>query len=741
MDPIQEKRLALGLLVVVTLVNGVVFWPELSIRLTANDNVSHFTMVQGIVEAVEHGENPLDFWSPECGFGSAVLRTYQPLAHGLVALAYFALLKSVSLATLFAWARYLSILAVPLAFFAMASLLELPPLTAAAAALLSPLIASARGNPLGLEIRSWLIFGVFPQCVATSLLLVTLGLLFQAIRKGRRPAWTGALLGLTCLAHLMYGWMGALTACLLALTPDPGIPRTVRIRRTIVVGSVALALTAFQLVPIVQDSYFMNHARLEPPEKWDSFGAGKVLGWLFTGTLMDVDRLPILSLLSLLGVSLVVWGWWKARKVAPPAAFVLLGAVFWTLVFFGRPTWGPVLPLLGVTADFHLHRVNSFVQIFLLLLAAIGLAAIWRELSRRWHPATAVAATALLLFPLARERASLIADHMNEGAASQAAYDSQRAALDQAVFLVKQRGGRVYSGLLETWGAAFKVGAERVASLLSTLQLPVVGYIPSNSTLTSDLRFDEVNPVDYRVFNVRNLVAPAAPGTPPFLTPAADFGRFRVLDAPGGGYFDLVDVTAAAEITRWSFFDLNDRWLHSEWAAKKQHLWLDLKGGAPLQLPRISSTNPLPPARVPGEDAGTVRNESQTGQVYRAELEVARQCFVLFKMTWHPNWVVYIDGKPRTADMLSPGFLGVPVTPGRHQILCRYQPGNWRACLAMAGFLLVGLIVGVEWRKTAGTPPGKPASDPLETAPKPAPSPRPVEVVRKKRNRDKGRPR
>jgi len=42
------------------------------------------------------------------------------------------------------------------------------------------------------------------------------------------------------------------------------------------------------------------------------------------------------------------------------------------------------------------------------LLAAIGLAAIWRELSRRLHLAAAVGATLLLFYPMVRERGQFL---------------------------------------------------------------------------------------------------------------------------------------------------------------------------------------------------------------------------------------------------------------------------------------------------------------------------------------------
>ena len=76
-----------------------------------------------------------------------------------------------------------------------------------------------------------------------------------------------------------------------------------------------------------------------------------------------------------------------------------------------------------------------------------------------------------------------------------------------------------------------------------------------------------------------------------------------------------------------------------------------------------------------------------------------RPAFVLCRVTWHPNWVAYVDGKPRETVMLSPGFIGVPVSPGQHSILLRYQPGFWKLMLACGGLLLACLMVVAERRR------------------------------------------
>jgi Dolichyl-phosphate-mannose-protein mannosyltransferase len=698
----RETLPALALLLTVLVVNAVGLWPELSIsRVDLNDNVLHFTLVERIVQAVERGENPLDCWSPEWSLGYPVLRTYQPLAHAMVALAYFALGKSVGLMTVFVWVRFLSVVLLPLSFFAAARLMGLRPLTAAAAAMLAPLVST---NFLyGVEYGSytWAGSGLFPQAVGNHFLLITLGLAFYAIRRGRHLALTGALLGLTFLAHLIYGYMGALSVCLLAVMPDAEVARAGRIRRAVMVGGVALLLSAFQLAPLLLDGSNINHSRWEPVWKWDSFGAGEVVKWLFTGKLLDYGRLPVLTLLAFAGAGLFAWNWRKRRPACAAHTFVLWGAAFWTLLFFGRPFWGPLLSMLGVSADMQLHRVIGGAQIFLVLLAAIALGALWRLLSQRWHVAAAVAATLLLLYPMVQERARNLANDGVWGRKNLAAYEVEKQSLEATIAAVKDRGGRGYSGLAAAWGGKFKVGDVPFYAFLSTANVPAVAFLFHAMSLTADImvRFDEWNMSHYRLFNIRTVVAPAGadPVIPPFLVPLGRNGRFRIFEAPGNSYFDLVDVLASVKTTKNNFYDVNDRWLQSDWVMKRAHLRLDRRDDVSPQIARLAPEDALPTLPML-PSAGEVRSEQRNGEVYRAEVEALRPCFALFKMTWHANWKADVDGRPQETRMLTPGFVGVPLTPGRHSIVMRYQPESWKAALGFAGLFGVVLLIAVERR-------------------------------------------
>ena len=700
----REDSLAVLLLLAVLIVNAIGLAPELSIsRVDLNDNVYHFTLVERMVQAIDRGENPLDCWSPEWTLGFPVLRIYQPLAHLLVVLVYFAFGKTISLMTVFVWVRFLSQVLLPLSFFAAARLMGLPRLSAAAAAILAPMVST---NFLyGIEYGSytWAGSGLFPQAVGSHFLLLSLGLAFRAIRRGRQIVLAGAVLGLTFLAHLIYGYMGAISVCLLAAMPDARIPRWTRFRRVVVVGAVALLLSAFQLAPLLLDGSNINHSRWEAVWKWNSFGAGDVLTKLFTGELLDHGRLPVLTLLAFAGAALWIWSWRKRKpefvKNLPEAhAFILLGAAFWTLVFFGRDFWGPLLSLIGVSADMQLHRVIGGAQIFLVLLAAIALAILWRELSRRWSVVAAVLVTAILLTPMVRDRAVNLSNNATWGRKNLQAYAEEKKDLEATIADAKTRGGRAYSGLAASWGGRFKIGDVPFYAFFSEANVPAVAFLYHSMALTSDImvRFDEQNPAHYLLFNIQTVVAPATTDliVPPFLNQIGQHGRFRVFSGLGGSYFEVVDALQTVKTTKNNFYDINDRWLQSNWVIKRIHLLLDWNGDAPAWIPRIAPEDALPQMpllRFPGD----VTSEQRNGETYQAEVDARRLCYALLKMTWHPNWKAYVDGKPVKTAMLSPGFIGVPLTPGHHRVVCRYEPEKWKSALAIAGFLgVILLLVG-----------------------------------------------
>src|SRR5215469_13076756 len=150
---------------------------------------------------------------------------------------------------------------------------------------------------------------------------------------------------------------------------------------------------------------------------------------------------------------------------------------------------------------------------------------------------------------------------------------------------------------------------------------------------------------EYRLFNIKTVIAPVDVLLPNFLSPIVLDGPFRVMAAPGDGYFDVVDVFYAVKSSKQNFYDVNDRWLQSDWVGKRQHLLLDFFGDADKSFAHLDPNRNLPAAPA-FPYPGAILSDGQDGQTYRAQVEAMRQSYVLFKMTWHPNWKALVDGEP-----------------------------------------------------------------------------------------------
>jgi len=689
----RRRIFSIAVVALAVLANAVALRSELAIgRVDLNDNVFHYTLIERMVQAMTSGHNPLDCWSPEWALGHPVLRTYQPLAHLLVSGVYLMLGRVIPLLTLFNWTRFLSVLLLPVSFWGAARLIGLSRTAAAAAAALAPLVST---NFLyGIEYGSftWAGSGLFPQAVATHFLLFAIGVGAVALRTGRRILLAGILVGLTALAHLIYGYIAGLTLLLLVLLPEARGERRQRLARLGGVAGTAILVSAFQILPLLADHAILSHSLWEPVWKWDSFGAGVTLTRLFTGELLDHGRLPVLTALALAGVA--VWAWRRRAGAVAELEFAAAGAALWIAVYFGRPFWGPLLNVLGMSDDMHLHRVIGGAHIFLVLLAGVALAELWDRLPGRGIAAAAI--TLVLFYPMVRERLVYLQHNDAWGRRTLQAYETDKPDLDAAIAAAKSRGGRAYPGLAAGWGGQFKVGDAPVYSFLSTAQVPAVAFLYHSMALTGDvmLRFNDHVAAQYRLFNIKTAIAPVNWPLLPRAVGAAGarFGRFQLYYTPGNGYFDLVDAGAAVRTTRRNFYDINTRWLDSDWPEKQTHLLLDFGAGAPSGMQRIEEGSLLPFIAAPPPAAGAVRAEQQNGDDYAAEIDVLRQSYLLFKMAWHPNWKAYVDGQAQPVVTLSPGFSAVAVAPGHHRVEFRYEPGWGKPLLALGGILAVALI-------------------------------------------------
>ena len=108
--------------------------------------------------------------------------------------------------------------------------------------------------------------------------------------------------------------------------------------------------------PLSGEVIAVNGALSDAPEQVNAAPYGD--GWLFTGDLLDHGRLPVLSLLLAAGATCAI----VTRARLALLALGLFG--LWLVLYFGRPTLGPLIDLLPLDDGLFLHRLLGGVDIF-----------------------------------------------------------------------------------------------------------------------------------------------------------------------------------------------------------------------------------------------------------------------------------------------------------------------------------------------------------------------------------------
>ncbi|MBI4065519.1 YfhO family protein [Candidatus Gottesmanbacteria bacterium] len=95
------------------------------------------------------------------------------------------------------------------------------------------------------------------------------------------------------------------------------------------------------------------------------------------------------------------------------------------------------------------------------------------------------------------------------------------------------------------------------------------------------------------------------------------------------------------------------------------------------------------------------KEELEADMIFKSRVTVGtncKECLVILKQTYHPNWRASVDGKPVKPITVFPFYLAVPVSEGTHDIIFSYQPSQLKIALLLleciiAAYLLWKLIV------------------------------------------------
>ena len=698
-EPPSRNRAPLAVVAIAVGFNLWILRAEILPVLYPNDASVHLSMVRWALYRIRDGHLPFDGWYPYLGLGSSLFHHYQSLPHTLTA----ALALGIGSDWAFSIMLYVLLATWPISVYLGARLLGWERWVAAAAALVSPLLASTPGYGYELGSYTWRGYGMWSQLWAMWLMPLAWGFSWRAVSQSRptRYAVAALVVGLTAAFHFLSGYLAFLVLGVWVLIRPGEFLK--RLGRAVLIGLGALLIISWVVVPLLLDSRWTSQSQYRQGKYWfDSFGARKVLAWLFTGQLFDGARtIPVISVL--VGVGTVVC---ITRFRRDERARALLGVMLLSLLlFFGRPTLGPTLRLLPGSSDLLLHRYIMGVHLAGILLAGVGAAwlgvAVLGAMSRLMpHVARLARAAAVVVLGLAvlapawADQWRTFDQQGGEWIRQQRSLEaSSDAVIRSLVQEAQARGpGRVYAGTGHSC-KAYMEGLVAGCQALPGYQVDSIGFSLRTTSLASDFEanFDETNPAQYDLFNVRYVILPSGRQSP---VPASlidqDDGA-ALWEVQTSGYVDVVDtVPPPIAANRSDLYQQAGFFLQSDELAQGRYPTVAF-ADQPAAPPTLSGgEQPLGPA-------GSVEFEDDALQDGAATVQVLanRPAMVILKSSFDPRWQVIVDGVPLAPQMVAPSFVGRTVPPGPHTVVFRYQPFPYYDVLFGVGALaFVGLWFG-----------------------------------------------
>lgn len=697
-------------LLIVVAFNFLTLLPELTLASPSlNDDVYHLALVQRATEVISGGGNPIDFWLPNLNLGFPSFTYYQHLPHLFVAA--LAALTGIRAFDAFNATRVVLMAGFPITVYWSTRRLGLAREEAVCASAACSLFSG--GWRYGFEYESylWRGFGMYTQLWAMHLSFLALACVGVYLDSGRGRLRAVVLLSMLVLSHLVYAYMMAITLglFLLARGRDGAIARA---RRLLLTGALTALITSYMWLPFLRASTLLNASPNLAGEKYDSFGAEKILGWLFSGDLIDRGRLPVLTVLVGIGVLSAV------RRRTPPERLALLIFGAWLLLYFGRPTWGGAMDLLPLHHGLLLHRFIGSVGIGAILLIGLGGGVAWRFVAGRLqtYPALSIMAPALLMciaiYPAVQERNAFYAQNALWLRQSNDFIGGNEDAARVVQELKELPPGRVFAGINGIWDQEMKVGFVNMSDLLLFNGLDV--FAPTfDASLNGDALWymDPTSASMLDLFNVRYVVAPTSTLPSPLWRPLLETRQYVLYETTASGYFAIGRTDAALTGSQADFHDAAIDWLMGAGPRLADYPIVDLLGRGNALGFKEQSLQSWHPTSNELTRPGTVISQEAGKSRYDALVQLDSEATVVLKVTYHPGWRAWVDGERVTPFAVMPSMVGVSVPMGEHDVRLQYvSDGTKTWLLLLGGLTLLGVVLAgrIQSARMSGGLPGAP---------------------------------
>ncbi|MBI3380308.1 hypothetical protein HY029_06160 [Candidatus Gottesmanbacteria bacterium] len=274
--------------------------------------------------------------------------------------------------------------------------------------------------------------------------------------------------------------------------------------------------------------------------------------------------------------------------------------------------------------------------------------------------------------------------------------------------------GRIYAGRPGNWGKNFRLGSTELYLLFGGIGYDISQFLPETWSPLSENEqdFDEREALDFDLLNIKYAVAAKNEGFASSLKLVDKYGPFNLFQAPTTGWFDVVTSPMMVKSDKTNYLNLVHYWWNSYTRRWKMHPLISVENNPtiPQNMQRVltmtDETNYIEngqsknifadfPLMFPeSTPSGKIIKDNQSKQTFSATIEVpnnCKYCYAMFKMSYHPDWKVKLDGNEASKFAVFPFYLATPVTPGTHTVEFTYEPNKLKVFL-LAGEIILGII-------------------------------------------------
>ncbi|OGG26155.1 hypothetical protein A2960_04135 [Candidatus Gottesmanbacteria bacterium RIFCSPLOWO2_01_FULL_39_12b] len=281
---------------------------------------------------------------------------------------------------------------------------------------------------------------------------------------------------------------------------------------------------------------------------------------------------------------------------------------------------------------------------------------------------------------------------------------------------------RLYAGRPGNWGKDFRLGSTQLYLLMGSYGYDISQFLPETWSPLSEneQNFDERVAEDYDLLNIKYIVTDKNHDFTVKAKLDNKYGPFELYTVPTTGWFDVVTAPQFVKSDKTNFINIVHLWHQSYPRRWKMHPLISvekkplipqgmqkilemkdevsysegsgLKGAKDLTPSTKNIFSDYPFVFPESTPSGKIVSEKVERQTYTGTVEVpnnCRNCFAMFKMSYHPDWTVKLDGNVTGKYAVFPFYLAVPITSGTHTVEFTYQPNRLKIILMIGEIIIL----------------------------------------------------